>query len=97
MVALTLNLELSAALLRYEPGVLLRTLERGEIEGIRLNGQWRISFFVLAKMLGTSVDSLLEYIEDYLLAEKIEEVREDEFFEPEEGRRVYESYLSGAS
>jgi len=96
MIPLTLDLEASASILGYEPEVLLHSLERGEIRGIKLDGQWRMSVFVLAEILGTSVESLLEFLEDYFLAEKIEEVRDDEFFEPEEGRKVYESFLKEA-
>ena len=94
MIPLTLDLETSAALLGFPTEALLQTLHKGEIEGIRLDDQWRLSVFVLAKLLSTSPETLLDYLEDEVLAEKIAEVEGDEFFEPGEGRQVYQSYLA---
>ena len=74
-----------------------RRYRREEIKGIRLNNEWRLSVFVLAGLLSASPETLLDYLKDRLLAEKIAEVEGDEFFEPGEGRQVYQSYLAEAS
>lgn len=97
MLPLTLSLKSAADLLGYPSEVLLHTLERGEIEGIHLDSEWRLSVFVLARLLGTSPETLLDYLEDELLAQKMAETERDEFFEPEEGRQIYQSYLTEAS
>jgi len=45
-------------------------------------------------LLSVTPDELLEYLEDFYLAEKIEEVDVDESYSPEEGWHIYEQYLS---
>jgi len=41
------------------------------VEGICLDDDWRMSIFVPARLLSTAPDTLLEYVEDDILAQKI--------------------------
>jgi len=58
-----------------------------------LDDQWRVSIFTLARLLDTTPEVLLELVEDYVLDQMIEEVEDDEWFEGQEGRGVYQGYL----
>ena len=93
MAALAVPVDTCAELLNVDEGRLLTCLERGEIRGVRVGDQWRVSLFELARLLGTSAQELLEFLEDFGLARAIEEVEEDEHYAPAEGRMVYERYL----
>ena len=95
MAALAVPVDTCAELLNVDEGTLLTCLERGEIRGVRVGDQWRVSLFEMARLLGTSAQELLEYLEDFGLARAIEEVAEDETYTLAEGRAIYEGYLRG--
>ena len=98
MIRLAMNLKSSAEILGTESATLLELVKRERIAGvIRLDDQWRISVFTLARMLDTTPDTLLEFIEDYVLGQMIEEVASDEWLEGPEGREAYQRYLAEAS
>jgi hypothetical protein len=82
-------------LLNVDEPALRTSLERGEIRGMRIGENWRVSLFEIARLLGTTVQELLEYVEDFGLAQAIQEVEEDETYAPAEGRPLYEGYLQG--
>jgi len=95
MIRLAMNLELSAEILGTEPETFLELVNRERIGGvIRLDDQWRVSVFTLARLLDTTPGSLLEFLEDYALGQMIEEVEDDEWFEGQEGWQVYREYLA---
>jgi len=97
MLQLTMDLKTSAQVLGIAPEALRELVERERIEGvIKLQDDWRVSVFTLARMLNTTPDTLLEFIEDYALGRLIEEVENDEWFEGAEGREVYSRYLAEA-
>ncbi len=98
MIRLAMDLKSSAEILGTESATLLELVKRERIEGvIRLDDQWRISVFTLARMLATTPDTLLEFIEDYVLGQMIEEVESDEWLEGQKGREAYQSYLAEVS
>ena len=94
MMPLALDLETSAQLLNVEPNSLEELLQEKEIVGIRIGNEWRVSIFVLCKILNTSADEFLEYLEDLCLAERIEEVESEPSYTPEEGIQEYQKILS---
>ena len=95
MNCLTLDLKTSAEVLGTEPEVFLDLVKRDNIKGIiYFKDQPKVSIFTLAKLLDTTPETLLEFIEDYALAQSIEEVEEDEFFDEEEGRKAYQEILA---
>jgi hypothetical protein len=59
MVALAVGVETCAALLSVESQTLRGCLERGEVRGVRLGEEWRVSLFEVARLLSTSVPELL--------------------------------------
>jgi hypothetical protein len=86
MFPLTMDLKSSAEVLGTEPEAFLEFVERERLEGvIKLDNEWRVSIFTLARILNTTPGTLLELIEDYALGQLIEEVEDDELFEDEEG------------
>lgn len=93
MIPLALDLKLSAELLNIEAGFLKEKIEKKEIEGIKIGDEYRLSVFILSKLLKTTPETLLDFIEDLLLAQKIEEVEKDEFYEPTEGKKIYQRFL----
>jgi hypothetical protein len=93
MIPLALDVETSAELLNIDSKKLEEILQKREIEGIRIDNEWRVSIFVLAKILNTSPDEILDYLEDLYLAEKIEEVEGEPFYSPKEGKKHYEKML----
>ncbi|MCK4791224.1 MAG: hypothetical protein KAV87_46255 [Desulfobacteraceae bacterium] len=93
MMPLALDVETSAQLLNIESKTLEQLLQKREIVGIRIGDEWRVSIFVLCKILNTSADEILEYLEDLYLAERIEEVESEPSYTPEEGRKEYEKIL----
>ena len=98
MIRLAMDLEFSAEILGTEPETFLKLVERERIGGvIRLDDQWRVSIFTLARLLNTTPEALLEFIEDYALGQMIEEVEDDEWFEGQEGWQVYQGYLAEAN
>ena len=94
MIPLALDIETSAELLNMDSKELEKILQKKRIEGIRIDNEWRVSVFVLAKILSTSPDEILEYLEDLYLGERIEEVEDGPFYSPEEGKKHYEKMLS---
>jgi len=94
MAPLALNIETSAEILNVAPDGLRQAIDEKEITATRIGDELRISIFVLSELLSVTPDELLEYLEDFYLAEKIEEVDSDEGYSPEEGRRIYEQYLN---
>jgi hypothetical protein len=97
MVALAVPVDTCAALLNVDEAALRTSLDRGEIRGVRVGEEWRVSLFEIARLLGTTVQELLEYVEDFGLAQAIQEVEGDETYVPAEGRRLYEGYVRGTS
>lgn len=57
----------------------------------------QISIFTLAELLNTRPEILLNWLEDEHIAQLIEEVDEDEWFEGEEGQLAYQAILSQES
>jgi hypothetical protein len=94
MKPLALDIATSAQLLNMEPKTLVDILQKKEIEGIRIGNEWRLSVFVLSKILNTTPDEVLEYLEDFYLAQRIEEVEDEPCYSPEEGRKEYEKLFS---
>ena len=92
-MALAFDLKTCASMLNVEESKLKDSVERGEIQASKLGKEWRVSIFELARILGTSSEEVLEYLEDMVLAEMIQEVEGEESFTPEEGRAVYEVYI----
>ncbi len=95
MITLTLDLATSAAILGATENDLQAMLRRREIEGVRVDGQWRVSVFVLARLLSTTPDTLLEYLEDDILGQKIAETEEEELLDSGQARMIYSQYLTG--
>lgn len=96
MSPLALNIETSAEILNIAPEGLRQAIDEKEITATKIGDEWRISIFILSELLSVTPDELLEYLEDFYLAEKIEEVDADESYSPEEGRSIYEQYLNEA-
>ena len=94
MIPLALDIETSAQLLNIESKRLEEILQKREIEGIRIGNEWRLSVFVLSRILNTSPYEILEYLEDLYLAQSIEEIEGEPSYSPEEGRKEYEKILS---
>ena len=97
MNVLTLDIELSAEVLGVKPNELRDMVEREHLQGVlKVDHQWRMSVFTLAKLLNTSPEMLLEFLEDYALGELMDEVGEDEFVEEGEARDVYQTHVAEA-
>jgi hypothetical protein len=96
MITLTLDLKTSAAILGTPEGKLLERLQRQEVEGICLDDDWRMSIFVLARLLSTTPDILLEYLEDDILGQKIAETEGEELLDSSQAQVIYQEYLAGA-
>ena len=77
MKPLALDIETCAQLLNMESKTLVETLQKREIEGIKIGNEWRLSVFVLSKILNTTPDEVLEYLEDFYLDQRIEEVEDE--------------------
>jgi len=94
MIPLALDIETSAQLLNIESKRLEEILQKREIEGVRIGNEWRLSVFVLSRILNTSPDEILEYLEDLHLSQRIEEVEGEPSYSLEEGKMEYEKILS---
>ena len=94
MLPLALDIETSAEMLNIAPESLRQAIDEKEITATKIGDESRISIFVLSEFLSVTPDELLEYLEDFQLAEKIEEVDADESYSPEEGQSIYEQYLN---
>jgi len=95
MLSLTVPPDTCAALLNVDKTVLSASLDAGQIRVVSIGDQRRVSLFEIARLLGTSADELLDYLEDFALADAIEEVEADVTYTPTEGRSVYKRFLSG--
>ena len=96
MNVLTVDVEFSAEMLGIQPDDLRNLLEREHLQGVlKVDHRWRISVFTLAKLLNTSPEVLLGFLEDYALGELMDQVGGDEFLEGEEARDVYQAYMAG--
>jgi hypothetical protein len=93
MHALTVDLSTSADLLNVSTQALREALKANQLRGVPIGDDWRVSVFELSRVLGASPDQLLEYLEDFLLAERMREVEGEETFDPEAGRAIYEREL----
>jgi len=93
MITLTLDLKTSDTILGTPEEKLLERLQRQEVEGICLDDDWRMSIFVLARLLSTTPDTLLEYLEDDILAQKIAKT-EEELLDSSQAQAVYKEYLA---
>lgn len=49
---------------------------------------------MLARLLSTTPDTLLEYLEDDILAQKIAETEEEELLDRNQARAIYQEYLT---
>lgn len=94
MNTLTLDIELSSAVLGIEPGAFRDMVKRDHIQGVlKLDHQWRVSVFTLAELLNTSPDVLLEFLEDDAFGELMDRAEEDDFFAGQEAADLYQAYL----
>lgn len=94
MFQLTMDLKTSSQVLGIAPEAFLEFAKQERLEGIiKFKDGWRVSIFALAQILNTTPDTLLEFLEDYALGQMLKEVKNDEWFEGEEGKQVYSSYL----
>ena len=93
----TLDIESSAELLGIKPEALREMAERDRLQGVvKVDHQWRISVFTLAKLLNTPPAILLGFLEDIALGELMDQIEADDFFEEEEAHRVYQTYMAEA-
>jgi len=97
MKPLTLDVKFTAEILGLEPEDLRMLVEKEHLQGVlKIDQQWRMSVFTIAKLLNTTPEQLLEFLEDFLFGELMDEVEGDEFLSEEEARKVYQSALAGA-
>ncbi len=97
MVQLTVDLQTSSEIMGADPESFLNFLRQSQSGGvINLNNTWRVSIFTLAEILNTSPTALLDTLEDYELGRLIESVDDDDFFDADEGQKVYQQYLAEA-
>jgi hypothetical protein len=95
MSCLTFDLATSAHILGTEPESLLQFIRREKLPGVLfITDQPQVSIFTLANLLNTTPEMLMNWLEDDALADLIEEVDEDEWFEGEAGKKVYESFVN---
>jgi hypothetical protein len=96
MTSLTLDLDTSAFLLGTNPEEFLKFAEISQLPGIlAFSKQIKVSIFTLAKLLNTSPETLIDWLEDEAFAELIEEIDDNEYFEGEEAQKAYQSILNG--
>lgn len=96
MFPLTMDLKTSAEILGTAPEAFLEFAEREHLQGvIKLNGGWRVSVFSLASLLNTSVEELLDLVEDHVLGQMMEQAGEEEWFEGQAGWEEYQRHLKG--
>jgi hypothetical protein len=53
-----------------------------------------MSIFVLARLLSTTPDILLEYLEDDILGQKIAETEDEELLDSSQAQAIYQGYLA---
>jgi len=97
MNTLTLDTKFTAEILGLEPEDLRMLVEKEHLQGVlKIDHQWRMSVFTIAKLLNTSPEQLLEFLEDFALGELMDEVAGDPFFSEVDAREVYQASLAGA-
>jgi len=67
MMTLTLDMETSAMILGASLDKLREAIQRQEIAGVHIGGEWRISIFALAKLLDTSPHNQHFHIASFLI------------------------------
>jgi len=96
MHKLTFDLATSAEVLGTEPEAFLELVRRENLHGvIYFAGSPQVSIFTLARLLDTTPRELLEILENFALGELIEEVEDDEMYEGEEAKEIYQKVLAG--
>lgn len=74
---------------------MLQFIQREKLPGVLfITDHPKVSVFTLTNLLNTTPEMLMNWLEDDALADLIEEVDEDEWFEGEEGKKVYESFVN---
>ena len=98
MFQLTMDIQTSAQVLGITPETFQAFAEREQLEGvIKLREGWRVSVFTLARLLNTTPETLLEFLEDYSLGQRMLEVADDEVLTAAEARAVYQTYRDEAA
>jgi hypothetical protein len=96
MPTLTLDLHTSAILLGTQPDRLLQFIQRENVPGVLFfEPQPQVSVFTLANLLNTTPEELLEWLEDEALAELMDDVEDDEWYEGDAGQQAYQTLLNG--
>lgn len=97
MVQLTVDPQTSSEIMGADPESFLNFLQQSQSGSvIKLNNNWRVSIFTLAEILNTTPATLLDTLEDYELGRLIESVDDDDFFDADEGQKIYQQYLAEA-
>ncbi len=97
MVQLTVDPQTSSEITGADPESFLNFLQQSQSGSvIKLNNNWRVSIFTLAEILNTTPATLLDTLEDYELGRLIESVDDDDFFDADEGQKIYQQYLAEA-
>ena len=95
MFQLTIDMQTSAQVLGITPQILQDFLEHEHLDGVlKLQEGWRVSIFTLARLLDTTPETLLEFLEDYSLGQRMAEVADDEVLRAAEARDAYRAYLA---
>ncbi len=98
MFQLTIDIQTSAQVLGITPETFQALVEREQLEGVlKLREGWRVSIFTLARLLNTTPETLLEFLEDYALGQRMLEVANDEVLTAAEARAVYQTYRDEAA
>ncbi len=89
MFQLTMDIQTSAQVLGITPETFQAFAEREQLEGVlKLREGWRVSIFTLARLLNTTPETLLEFLEDYALGQRILEVADEEVLTSAEAQRA---------
>ncbi|HOT92945.1 MAG TPA: hypothetical protein PLJ78_13885 [Anaerolineae bacterium] len=98
MFQLTIDIQTSAKVLGITPEAFQAFAEREQLEGVlKLREGWRVSIFTLARLLNTTPETLLEFLEDYALGQRMLEVADDEVLTAAEARAAYQTYRDEAA
>ena len=98
MFQLTMDIQTSAQVLGITPEAFQAFAEREQLEGVlKLREGWRVSIFTLARLLNTTPETLLEFLEDYALGQRMLEVADDEVLTAAEARAAYQTYRDEAA
>ncbi len=93
---LTLGLDYTAKILGTTATKLKAAVKKKKFPAIQLGGETRVSVFVLAKLLGTTPITLLNYLEDDIFGKMLEEADKEEGLSLEEARRRYATLFEEA-